>query len=143
MPRQLILNLISPLLIPGALIGGIYLCLTNLHKLPKIPIEVWQIGPHLCLAFLLLLSLAFNRSRIFYVAILITLLTGIPISTFPEALSSLIIYVLFPANIILILFYRERGVFTSMGLWRLALIVMLSAGIYTLGYLHPDLVQKV
>jgi len=30
-----------------------------------------------------------------------------------------------------------------MGLWRLALIVMLSAGIYTLGYLHPDLVQKV
>jgi len=40
MPRQVILILISPLLIPGALIGGIYLCLTNLHKLTQIPIGV-------------------------------------------------------------------------------------------------------
>ncbi len=141
MLRQFILTLISPLLMPVAIIGGIYFFLTNLYKLPPIPIQVWQIGPHLSLTLLLLLALAFNRSRIFYVTTLVTLLTGIPSLDFPEVYVNLIIFGLFPANVFLILGYRERGIFTSIGLWRLAFILLQSVCVYTLWHFDPDRVQ--
>ncbi|MBT3425228.1 MAG: GGDEF domain-containing protein [Gammaproteobacteria bacterium] len=143
MPRQLILTLISPLLMPAVIIGGIYFSLANLHQLPAIPNQVWQIGPHLSLALLLLLSLVFNRSRLFYVTILVTLLTGIPSLAFPETYINLIMFGLFPANVILILGYQERGIFTSIGLWRLAFILLQPAGLYALWHFDPALVQTL
>lgn len=143
MPRQFILTLISPLLMPAAIIGGIYFSLANLHQLPSIPDQVWQIGPHLSLALLLLLSLAFNRSRLFYVTMLVTLLTGIANLTFPDLYISLIIYGIFPANVILTLGYQERGIFTYTGLWRLTLILLQSAGLYALWHFDPALVQTL
>jgi diguanylate cyclase (GGDEF)-like protein len=74
---------------------------------------------------------------------LVTLLTGIANLTFPDLYISLIIYGIFPANVILTLGYQERGIFTYTGLWRLTLILLQSAGLYALWHFDPALVQTL
>jgi GGDEF domain-containing protein len=122
----------SPIVIPGILFLGIYLMLSNLDRLPTIPSPIWQAVPFFVLLILLVLAAAFNRSRIFFSAILLLGLASLQYLGLSADIESLILLVLFPANMALILVYSERGIFTLPGMIRIAFLLLQAVALYFL-----------
>lgn len=130
------------MVIPGILFLGIFYLLSNLERLPPVPKPIWESGPFFILLILVVLSVAFNRSRIFFSSLLISFLAALEYGDLPSELESLIQYVLFPANMALIVIYRERGIFTLFGLIRSAFLVIQALVIYFVS-VNPDLLSQL
>ncbi len=130
------------MVIPGILFLGIFYLLSNLERLPPVPKPIWESGPFFILLILMVLSVAFNRSRIFFSSLLISFLAALEYGDLPSELESLIQYVLFPANMALIVIYRERGIFTLFGLIRSAFLVIQALVIYFVS-VNPDLLSQL
>lgn len=139
--RRLLQRFFLPLLLPGILLPGIYVLLSNIDGL-GIPDEAWQAGPYVVITVLLTMSAAFNRSRIFYSGLILSLLLALQWTSFPHSLNALIIYGIFPVNMALILLYRERGIFTIIGLWRSGFILA-QAGLLYFGLAQPEYLELI
>lgn len=129
-------------MLPAILVPGIYYLLANLDKLTLVPEEVWHAGPFVISIILLTMSMAFNRSRMFFTGIVLLLILIVQWMPFPQPLNSLIIYGIFPVNMVVILLYGERGILTSTGILRTSFI-LLQAGIIYFAFTHPEYLEMI
>ena len=114
--------------LPTALLVAAYAALGRIQLLPEAQRELAFYAPYLALSGGLLLSLAFNRGRVFLSLLLLGLFylvaRNYPLQDadyVPRALY-LFFSVLIPANLGLFCFMRERGVFTRAGKQRLGFL---------------------
>jgi len=95
----------------------------NLQRLPPAPDTLWLIGPSVALAISCTLALAYNRSRVFFACTTLAFCLWLHGQQTPPDFKELIIIGFVPLSFLLI-FFRERGVFTTQGFIRLLVITI-------------------
>ena len=95
----------------------------NLQRLPPAPDTLWLISPSVALAISCTLALAYNRSRVFFACITLAFCLWLHGQQTPADFKELIIIGFVPLSFLLI-FFRERGVFTTQRFIRLLVITI-------------------
>lgn len=115
------------------------LSLTLITEIPERYLPILELLPFVLLVLSFILGYKFNRSLVIYSALLFSLLYAYfllspPLSSVLHnvTLNSLTIFLVL--NVTLLCFYSERGIFTSVGIGRFALIFFQAAGIIWLIY---------
>lgn len=114
---------IGNLIVPATFLLGVAVITLNLGFLPEPPETLWLIGPSVAITITGTLALSYNRSRVFYVCVLMAFCLAIEGQVMTEKLDELILTAIIPANILVICLFHERGIFTFVGLMRLALLL--------------------
>jgi len=117
--------LFYPFLLP---ILAIY-SLPSLQRMPVAYQPLIELFPYIALGAGVLLALRFNRSRVFFSLLLILglyLVLGLRpgVNEFTGRWLILAVSLLLPLNLLLLSFFRERGIFTSHGSVRFAFLAM-------------------
>jgi len=131
--------------LPAALLVATFVALGRVPLLPAAQRELACYAPYLALSCGLVLSLAFNRGRVFFVLVMLVLFylvargyqtQGVTGAT-PRVLylcSSLLI----PANLCLFCFMRERGIFTHAGRLRLGFLLTQAGVVFWIARFRGD-----
>ena len=131
--------------LPAALLVATFVALGRVPLLPAAQRELACYAPYLALSGGLVLSLAFNRGRVFFVLVMLVLFylvargyqaQGVTGAT-PRVLylcSSLLI----PANLCLFCFMRERGIFTHAGRLRLGFLLTQAGVVFWIARFRGD-----
>lgn len=104
---------------------------------------LWKYGPHLLLAYLAVLGVAFNRGRALLVALLIALTVALREDLFDvglweaEDFEIAIVTIFVPLNLALVGWYVDRGVMTAFGLIRLGIILVQLVALGVSWYFWP------
>jgi diguanylate cyclase (GGDEF)-like protein len=129
-------------------LGLLLAAFAALQRVPLLPApqrELAGYAPYLALAGGLVLSLAFNRGRVFFVLIQLTLFylvqrnflaqgVGEPVPRVFFLCASLLI----PANLFLFCFMRERGIFSHAGRLRLGFLAAQAVSVYWISRFPKD-----
>ena len=123
--------------LPAALLFATYAALHRVQLLPVAQRELAFYAPYLTLAGGLVLSLAFNRGRVFFTLLMLGLFYLVARNYLQQGATSLAAQTLFlfssvliPANLCLFCFMRERGIFTHSGRLRLGFLVFQAIAVY-------------
>jgi len=137
--------------LPGGLLFCLGLAFALVARLQPLVPGIAAIAPYAVLAVATLLGWRFNRSRLVYgVAVLFLadlFLAGFPVvtsasgSTGRNVLNCLA--TLLPLNLAVIFLFRERGLVTARGLWRLALLALQPLAVFLVFRHRPDLLPRL
>lgn len=127
-----ILQMAAPLIVPLGLPAAAIYCLNKLETLSSGLIRIIDFLPYLLLGIAAILGWRFNKSKVFFIAIVLVLaeIFAFVVPGTPEEGSTFIspvltaASVLVPINIILFSILKERGVFTVWGLLNAGIIVI-------------------
>jgi len=111
-------------------------------QLPSAPVVFWAWVPSLTLLFVAAMCTAFNRSQLLMAVVLVSVPLGAPHFGLSPGLTEFLYFGLIPFNFLLLSLYRERGVLTSLGLFRLMLIAGQAAAIYWVNQ-NPELSDRL
>jgi len=122
----------APLIVPLGLPAAAIYCLNKLETLSSGLIRIIDFLPYLLLGIAAILGWRFNKSKVFFIAIVLVLaeIFAFVVPGTPEEGSTFIspvltaASVLVPINIILFSILKERGVFTVWGLLNAGIIVI-------------------
>lgn len=114
---------IGNLIVPATFLIGVAVLSLNLQHLPVMPENLWLTGPSVAIAITGTLALSYNRSRVLFVCALLAFCLAIEGQDMSAQLDEIIIVAIVPLNILIICLFQERGVFTFIGLMRLALLL--------------------
>ncbi len=110
-------------IVPATFLIGVAVLSLNLQHLPVMPENLWLTGPSVAIAITGTLALSYNRSRVLFVCALLAFCLAIEGQDITAQLDEIIIVAIVPLNILIICLFQERGVFTFIGLMRLALLL--------------------
>ena len=129
-------------------VGLLFAAFAALQRVPLLPApqrELAGFAPYLALAGGLVLSLAFNRGRVFFVLLQLTLFYLVQRNFLSQGVSEPVPRVLFlctslliPANLFLFCFMRERGVFSHAGRLRLGFLAAQAVSVYWIARFPKD-----
>lgn len=140
---------LSDFVVPAAILATAGLCLPRLTNLPSPWGELLPYLPTLTITVGLLLSFHFRRGRVFSVLLILAavywaeqtwMLEGTPDTS--AHLAFRLLALIFPINITLFCFMRERGVLTTAGRMRLAFLILQGGVIAWLVRYHGSAVVK-
>ena len=109
-PIRIFHRAIGNLVIPASFLIAVSVIVLNLRLLPTAPDTLWLIGPSVALAISGTLALAYNRSRAFFTCIACAFCLWLWGQEMAPDFKELIIIGFVPLNLLLICFFRERGI---------------------------------
>lgn len=115
---------IGNLVIPASFLIGVSVIVLNLRLLPAAPDALWLSGPSVALAISGTLALAYNRSKAFFTCIACAFCLWLRGQEMAPDFKELVIIGFVPLNLLLIGFFRERGVFSTQGISGLFFITL-------------------
>ena len=131
--------------LPLGLLLAAFAALQRVPLLPAPQRELAGYAPYLALAGGLVLSLAFNRGRVFFVLLQLTLFYLVQRNFLAQGVSEPVPRVLFlcaslliPANLFLFCFMRERGIFSHAGRLRLGFLTAQAVSVYWIARFPKD-----
>lgn len=118
-------RLFAPWWIPVGLCFIAYIFLREFEAgLPEIPALVWRLAPWFMAGVVVVLAAAFNRGRVFLAGILLCLYLLLAGQMIPPPILELLVYGLFPANMLVLALLPERSSFSTQGVYRLIFILI-------------------
>src|SRR5690242_15606111 len=126
---------VTTIAFPAALLAATWAALQKVQLLPAPQRELAFFAPYLAFTCGLVLSLAFNRGRVFLALVttgLFYLVTRVwpPADAYQPHTLYLFASLLIPGNLLLFCFMRERGIFTHPGRMRLAFVAGEAAAVF-------------
>jgi len=137
-------NTVQPLSLSLLILLAAWLLVPYADLIPTSFSGLWKYGPHLLLAYLAVLGVAFNRGRALLVALLVALPLSLREDLFPLGVweqpdfENAIVTVFVPLNLALVGWYMERGLLTGFGLIRLAIILVPLIALGASWYFWPE-----
>jgi diguanylate cyclase (GGDEF)-like protein len=117
-------KLTQPLVLPVFLLAFTFLAAPYFAQLPVSMRGVFDVGPYWALVITLVLAVAFNRSKVALLSLVLIAGFGVHQQLDVQApLWQLLVYGLVPVNIAIISCYQERGLLTMPGYLRLGVLV--------------------
>jgi diguanylate cyclase (GGDEF)-like protein len=144
-PIRIFHRAIGNLVIPASFLIAVSVIVLNLRLLPTAPDTLWLIGPSVALAISGTLALAYNRSRAFFTCIACAFCLWLWGQEMAPDFKELIIIGFVPLNLLLICFFRERGIFSTHGISGLFFITLqIAVAIYLIKqeWLLPGLLTE-
>ena len=118
-------KLTQPLVLPVFLLAFTFLAAPYFAYLPVTVRGVFETGPYWALVIALVLAVAFNRSKVTLFCLALAAGFGVYQQFGVQApLWQLIVFAVVPINIAIISCYQERGLFTTPGYLRLAVLAV-------------------
>jgi diguanylate cyclase (GGDEF)-like protein len=118
-------RLFAPWWIPVGLCFIAYIFLREFEAgLPEIPALVWRLAPWFMVGVVVVLAAAFNRGRVFLAGILLCLYLLLAGQMISPPILELLVYGLFPANMLVLALLPERSSFSTQGIYRLIFILI-------------------
>lgn len=134
-------KLTQPLVLPAFLLAFTFLAAPYFAHLPISMRGVFEVGPYWALVVTLVLAVAFNRSKVALLSLVLAAGFGVYQQLGVQApLWQLLVYGLVPVNIAIISCYQERGLFTMLGYLRLG---VLAAQALLLAWIAHDELHQV
>lgn len=149
--KRVIANKMLPLVLPAGLVAIACLLLFKIPSLPVAAREMLEYFSYGIFFVTLILSYWFNRSRIFFVAIILAasqlLMTELAPPGIDRVFFSQSVYVassvLIPANILFFFFSREKGIVTGRGKARASIVFIQVLFIYWAGTAGNSEIMRV
>ncbi len=147
--KRSLLRAANALVIPLVLISLTYYFSSKMVVTQKVLLDLAYYVPYLFLLPAAGLAWRFNRSRAFFIALLFAaahfllnepVLAGVKIES---SIAALFLSYLVPFNLALLVFLKERGIFTRHGLIRFSLFIFQALLVVSLVYWDQDMTIKI